>query len=108
MTRDDIIAMAREAGFSRKHAEVYFDRQLERFAALIAQHEREACAKVCDMEALKWKSPKYNFATASANHCAAAIRARGEEHGNSLRTTFRSCLFIRLRGWLFGGAKQSL
>lgn len=52
---------------------------LKRFSALVAQHEREACAKVCDVEALKWKSPKYNFATASANHCAAAIRARGEE-----------------------------
>jgi hypothetical protein len=76
MTRDDIIRMAREAGFSAKHTDVYFDRQLERFAALVAAAEREACAKVaketvCDMHlgtGIKIYGTK----------AAAAIRARSQ------------------------------
>jgi hypothetical protein len=49
MNRDDIIRMAREAGwteYSLLHA-VELQR-LETFAALVAAAEREACAKVCD------------------------------------------------------------
>ena len=45
MTREDIIRMAREAGF------VGFDGDngsLRRFAALVAAAEREACAKLAD------------------------------------------------------------
>ena len=98
MTRDDIIAMAREAGFvdeSFCRWGAYTD-DLERFAALVAaaernrlwtqEHwteyeraivaaEREACARVCDEQA---ESPalapleKYR-----ANFIADAIRARG-------------------------------
>jgi hypothetical protein len=47
MTRDDIIRMAREAGIS-----VPWDQEplrwelLERFAALVAAAEREACAQI--------------------------------------------------------------
>jgi hypothetical protein len=47
---------------------------LERFAALVAAAEREACAKVCD-EYAKNSSNPMNF----AENCAAAIRARGEK-----------------------------
>lgn len=44
MTRDDVIRMAVESGFGKEHGwEKY-----ERFAALVAQQEREACAKVCE------------------------------------------------------------
>jgi hypothetical protein len=42
--------------------------QLERFAALVAAAEREACAKVCE-------EPGWN----AANWCAKQIRARGEK-----------------------------
>ena len=47
MTQDEIIEMAREAGISEDHARgmTIF---LETFAKLVAQHEREACAKICD------------------------------------------------------------
>lgn len=49
MTRDDIIHMARESGwteYSLLHAvEV---QRLETFAALVAEREREACAKVAE------------------------------------------------------------
>lgn len=58
MTRDDIIGMAREAGFEiherKQQARVGMDTligidstdKLERFAALVAAAEREACAKL--------------------------------------------------------------
>ncbi len=47
MTRDDIIRMAREAGWNwpEVHTTSIEDR-LERFAALVAAAEREACAQV--------------------------------------------------------------
>ena len=55
MNREDIIRMAREAGIDKLNgfrddntASVYYEawpEQLERFAALVAAAEREACAK---------------------------------------------------------------
>lgn len=74
MTRDDIIRMAKEAGltlssFCRWSA--YSD-DLERFAALVAAAEREACAKLCDE--LRDEDGFEPYGT----ECAAAIRARGE------------------------------
>ena len=79
MTKDDVIRMAKASGLLYLEKSTRFgppDDVLERFAALVAAHEREECAKLCDLESVKWKSPKYNFATASAEHCALAIRAR--------------------------------
>ena len=61
MTREDIIAWAREAG------DTLNKEWLERFAALVAAAEREACAKVCEEEGLLW-----------GQRYAAAIRARKE------------------------------
>ena len=76
MTRDDIINMAREAGwteYSLLHAvEV---QRLETFAALVAAAEREVCAKVCEWESAKLEQFREALAIAV---CAAAIRARGE------------------------------
>jgi hypothetical protein len=45
---EQIRQLAKQAGFSAKHTDVYFDRQLERFAALVRADEREQCAKECD------------------------------------------------------------
>ena len=73
MTQDEIIRMAREAGIA--HAAGIYMEHLERFAALVAAHEREACAKVCeevDVAAFGSNRP-------APNDCAAAIRARGEK-----------------------------
>jgi len=72
MTRDDIIRMAREASgyiseLPNGDAWLFDDAALERFAALVAAAEREACAKACD-----------GWMHANGNDCAAAIRARGE------------------------------
>lgn len=76
MTNDDIIRMALEAGY--QHADAvgtcedfaYFS--LERFAALVAAAEREACAKVCEEDAFveQWKG---------LAEAAKRIRARGQE-----------------------------
>ena len=71
MTRDDIIRLAREAGFESNslgmtYTSGWLPDLLERFAALVAEREREACAKVCD---------EY---IGIGGICAAAIRARGE------------------------------
>jgi hypothetical protein len=77
MTRDDIIRMAREAGWNwpEVHTTSIEDR-LERFFKLAyeagAAAEREACAKVCD----DIDPPLDSSTTAMA--CAAAIRARGQ------------------------------
>ena len=75
MTKDDIIRMAREAGFSEKHTDVYFDRQLERFASLVAAAEREACAKLAESTICDTHLPTgvRIYGTRVAN----AIRARG-------------------------------
>lgn len=73
MTRDDIIRMAREAGFHQRHVEpnewwAYSD-AFERFAALVAAAEREECAKVAQpLDCAHRCSVGHEF--------AAAIRAR--------------------------------
>jgi hypothetical protein len=70
MTREDIIRMAREAGFPDYAMGLASEdawQKTERFAALVAAAEREACAKACD-----------GWMHANGNDCAAAIRARGE------------------------------
>ena len=67
MTQDEIIRMAREAGIIPLNVECdpTYVQVIERFAALVAAHEREACAKVCD--------DKHDYMCSRA---AAAIRAR--------------------------------
>jgi len=79
MTRDDIIRMARQADLHErvKDGAGYVVRipnleNLERFAALVAEREREACAKLCDE--LRDEDGFEPYGT----ECAAAIRARGE------------------------------
>ena len=76
MDREEIIRMAREAGFQVYETDVWITdgwwlEELERFAALVASHEREACAKVCD-------GMDHNGVMIAAD-CAAAIRARGNK-----------------------------
>ena len=49
MNREEVLEMAEKAGIGRKkstYGASNFD--LQKFARLIAEHEREACAKVCD------------------------------------------------------------
>ena len=43
ITKDEVIELARQAGFEEHQAK--FDTRFEPFAKLVAEHEREACAK---------------------------------------------------------------
>ena len=71
MTQDEIIEMAREAGFESDDA--YVSRQeLKVFYNLVAAKEREACAKIVEA------SPSYDWHK-FACEAAYAIRARGEQ-----------------------------
>ena len=69
MTRDDIIKLAREVWGDDAHKPWSKESMLhlERFAALVAQHEREACAKVCEARSMVKGGEVF----------AAKIRARG-------------------------------
>jgi hypothetical protein len=73
MTRDDIIRMAREAGEAEGLETVVFHPVLERFAALVAAAEREACAKVCEQERRKGYD---DDADGALERVATIIRAR--------------------------------
>jgi fido (protein-threonine AMPylation protein) len=77
MNREDIIKLAREAGFKVdwQHTDVaeIKSKRYEHFAALVAAAEREACAKVCeDIDT------EYEGEDVLATWCANAIRARGQ------------------------------
>jgi hypothetical protein len=95
MKREDIIKLAREAhlealshgkGMHVWHGDAFISDVQDfcvRFAALVAEHEREACAKVADTE-------RYNTEmllsmpaqSGAAFKIAAAIRARGDSETN--------------------------
>ena len=75
MTREEIIEMARQAGFVDYELDDgttdAFDKRYEAFAVLVASAEREACAKVCD----GYSDGRH---ANMADLCAEAIRARGQ------------------------------
>ena len=79
MTREDIIRMAREAGMTVCRDEWVFGAMLERFAVLVAETEREACAKMCENMTLEWEDqPSIAQAElATMMDCALALRSRG-------------------------------
>lgn len=78
MTRDEVLALAREVGlwemlegYSSEYGSLDAEEDclpdLQRFAALVAAHEREECAKVCD----DWPNGRDDV-----DSIAAAIRSR--------------------------------
>jgi hypothetical protein len=78
MNRLDIIRMAHEAGFmAAGHPmnpwSAHTD-QIEVFAALVAAHEREECAKWADLVAREIDNTNN-----TATYIASGIRARGEK-----------------------------
>ena len=56
MTQDEMIEMARQAGWQYAHGDSGFE-PLWEFAKLIAEKEREACAKIADEWAVGWPHP---------------------------------------------------
>jgi hypothetical protein len=71
MTKNEITGLMRDAGFDNLPEADYWYPSFKHFANLVAQHEREACAKVCEQTN---DGTPYNLAEA----CAEAIRARGQ------------------------------
>jgi hypothetical protein len=77
MTQDEIIEMARQAGFVEYELDDgttnAFDKRYEAFAKLVATKEREACANICEtLELPEWPDKV-------RQPLAQAIRARGEQ-----------------------------
>ena len=70
MDREEIIRMAREAGLAYGSDEKPLN-SVTRFAALVAEHEREACAKAVEDYCGAWDDEGYAL--------AAAIRASGDK-----------------------------
>ena len=74
MKIENVIRMAREAGAKRSSNPEKWDileisdESLERFATLVAAHEREECAKVCE-----------NSVEYAADELARQIRAKGQK-----------------------------
>jgi TATA-binding protein-associated factor Taf7 len=81
MTKDDIIDMAQEAGFVEYELDDgttnAFDIRYQRFANLVAEHEREACEMAVEDIARKYQQAHEVSAENVADACAYAIRARG-------------------------------
>jgi hypothetical protein len=93
MTREDIIRMAMEAGFEADMfgRGIWDSSDFNRFAALVAAHERETCAVVAENEYTRqivWypKGSQYfidpnrygEITKNAADRCAEAIRKIGE------------------------------
>ena len=87
MNQDDIIRMAREAGAMFDHM-TWVERDLapvfERFAALVAVAEREACAKIVETYRIPVGNSVAGEMACKWTHDALkeildAIRARGQE-----------------------------
>ena len=94
MTKEEIIEMAKQADIDIGMWEKLSDNDdvfgydfcgihenLEAFAKLVAEKEREACAEICDGFYLTWINiqGRYEFMGEGASECAGAIRARGQE-----------------------------
>ena len=80
MTQEEIIEMAKQAGYQHPDAVgtcedfAYFE--LEAFAKLITEKEREACAEIADRLV---DVPEHNFSALIAHN----IRARGYQKGQT-------------------------
>jgi len=77
MTKEEIIRLVKKTDLLGIIDSQYYDNELwifdvMEFAKLIAQKEREECAKVCDA----YDNGRYSNA---ADLCAESIRARGQE-----------------------------
>jgi hypothetical protein len=79
MTQDEIIEMANEAGNGDEEWSIiakqlfkHFPEETQRFAELVAEHEREQCKKLCE-----WKTGN-QFVDEAVAVCYRAIDLRGQ------------------------------
>ena len=89
MNREDISRLILDAGNGDEEWSIiakqlfkHFPEETQRFAKLVAQHEREACAEVCkkhaDVYAKLEQNPTAQSAWAACIDNRDAIRARGQ------------------------------
>jgi hypothetical protein len=71
MTQDEIIEMARQSGLNGWEISAYKN-EIQHFANLVAQHEREACAQFIETGYVR------QFENPWRDDLSAAIRARGQ------------------------------
>ena len=74
MNREDIIKLAREAGFTEGDISLFPD-LIVHFAALVAAAEREACAVIAETPI---SGEQDDITMEAKDRAAAAIRARGD------------------------------
>ena len=81
----NIKELANEAGLLTYNPEGV-STKFEKFAELVAAHEREACAMICEKRSKSYMSKKYSTTLLggyreqfAASQCAEAIRARGKK-----------------------------
>ena len=80
MTKEEIIELARQAGFNHGLDDPIIYAAHERFAKLVAEKEREACAKEADKRLHDYTMLTSNPPQSGAAwSIASAIRARGQE-----------------------------
>jgi len=86
MTKEEIIELARKAGINYRELSDEFAtgngdgveiEQMEAFAKLVAEKEREECAKICEKLVLEDDSFYGEFS--GGKDCAKAIRERGKD-----------------------------
>jgi transposase len=83
MNREDIIRMAQETGVTAERV-----RDLVNFAKLVAQHEREACARIADEQryAMYISLTSHPVQNGTAVGIANAIRARNDTSAERVDT----------------------
>ena len=69
MTKEEMIELAKQSGWKYAHGESGFE-PLWAFARLVAEHERERCAEICECS--------FNEKNDNFNYHATLIRARGQ------------------------------
>jgi predicted ATP-grasp superfamily ATP-dependent carboligase len=74
MTQNEIIEMAKQIGYNGPSVAIFTSKDLEAFAKLVAQHEREACARVCD----EFPDVGYVDNKLTSDYHAHLIRQRGQ------------------------------
>lgn len=84
MNRDDIIKMAKKASLERIHDDfLQYIVELERFANLVAEDERETCAKLIEPDAEHRKDASWGYlggveGVELLDNAVEKIRNRGE------------------------------
>ena len=77
MNREEIIRMAREAGFESHDAMINHTKELQRFAALVAEKERKECMDLCmSIEQTEPLTDRVGWEHGTVD-CAYAISRRG-------------------------------